>query len=675
MDELRLSTPPAEGRLESWKEIAAFLKRDVRTVQRWEQREGLPVHRHFHESRGSVYAYAPELEAWRNNRPRLEGIRTARRWSRRLAWLGVGTAVLLSAGALTLWRARGGRWPFPDPASSRPAVIAVRRVWAGPEANVFGSAAPNGGYLSFTDVVSGDLAVRDLATGRNRRLTKASLNERAVLSVISPDSRRVAYGWQTRGRFYELHVVALDGSNPRLLYRDQDGSYIRPAAWSPDGKQVLAIFTGTDAPDRIALISVVDGSMRVLRTLPSGQGAGRVILSPEGRYVAYDSPARPGSPRDIYLLTSDGRDAGTLIQHPADDTLLGWTWDGTRVLFASDRAGSRDAWVVRVADGKPQSAAQIVRRNIGTVVPLGFTRDGSFYYGLQTSIVDVHVATLDPETGSRLDGPTPVMPQREGASRSPAWSPDGHSLAYISGSAAAGTIVIRRMESGEERQITPELGSLYRICWFRDGRSLLVMGTDKKNRWGWFRVELPTGRTRTLTDDSSAQEAVLAPDDRAVFRLKSEPAKQRTLILKRDLATGRESEVYAGPHLSALALSPDGRQLAFREADPESRDSALKVIPLPPGQPRELLQVSWPAYFFPVAWSVNGRYLLFGLGGPPDSGSTLWRVPVSGGTAQKLELEANRFITVQPHPDGRRLAFTAFRTEAEAWVMENFLVP
>ncbi len=54
----------AEKRLESWKEIAAYLKRDVTTVQRWEKREGMPVHRHLHDKRGSVYALRGELDAW-----------------------------------------------------------------------------------------------------------------------------------------------------------------------------------------------------------------------------------------------------------------------------------------------------------------------------------------------------------------------------------------------------------------------------------------------------------------------------------------------------------------------------------------------------------------------------------------------------------------------------------
>ena len=60
--------PDAKDRLESWKEIAAYLGREVRTVQGWEKNEGLPVHRLQHSRLGSVYAFRSELDAWREAR-------------------------------------------------------------------------------------------------------------------------------------------------------------------------------------------------------------------------------------------------------------------------------------------------------------------------------------------------------------------------------------------------------------------------------------------------------------------------------------------------------------------------------------------------------------------------------------------------------------------------------
>src|SRR5438067_2649640 len=62
------SARPPEDRLDSWKEIATYLNRDVTTVQRWEKREAMPVHRHLHDSMGSVYAWRAELDAWARGR-------------------------------------------------------------------------------------------------------------------------------------------------------------------------------------------------------------------------------------------------------------------------------------------------------------------------------------------------------------------------------------------------------------------------------------------------------------------------------------------------------------------------------------------------------------------------------------------------------------------------------
>src|SRR6202034_508334 len=68
MGEPSLGKLQSEDRLDSWKEIAEYLNRDVTTVQRWEKREGMPVHRHLHDRIGSVYASRAELDAWMRSR-------------------------------------------------------------------------------------------------------------------------------------------------------------------------------------------------------------------------------------------------------------------------------------------------------------------------------------------------------------------------------------------------------------------------------------------------------------------------------------------------------------------------------------------------------------------------------------------------------------------------------
>ena len=61
---------PEKDRLDSWKEIAMYLRREVRTVQRWEKREGLPIHRQIHEKASSVCAFKHEIDAWLHSRNR-----------------------------------------------------------------------------------------------------------------------------------------------------------------------------------------------------------------------------------------------------------------------------------------------------------------------------------------------------------------------------------------------------------------------------------------------------------------------------------------------------------------------------------------------------------------------------------------------------------------------------
>jgi phage terminase Nu1 subunit (DNA packaging protein) len=61
---------PDRDHLDSWKEIAVYLGQEVRTAQRWERREGLPVHRHSHAQGNSVWAFKHEIDAWLHSRDR-----------------------------------------------------------------------------------------------------------------------------------------------------------------------------------------------------------------------------------------------------------------------------------------------------------------------------------------------------------------------------------------------------------------------------------------------------------------------------------------------------------------------------------------------------------------------------------------------------------------------------
>ena len=114
---------PAE-RLDSWKEVAAYLKRSVRTVRRWEVEQGLPVHRHLHQSSGTVYAFKGELDRWWASRvaeleatteeERVEPVAPSpRRWRHRTTWL-IGAAVAGVAVLIFPWGGRFGAHTTPS---------------------------------------------------------------------------------------------------------------------------------------------------------------------------------------------------------------------------------------------------------------------------------------------------------------------------------------------------------------------------------------------------------------------------------------------------------------------------------------------------------------------------------------------------------------------------------
>lgn len=98
-------------RLESWKEVAAYLNRSVRTVRRWEERESLPVHRLHHDKRGSVYGYRWELDEWRESRRQLMEVDPAENKPAaavrggRLWWV-LGLALVVAASAGGYWMLR-----------------------------------------------------------------------------------------------------------------------------------------------------------------------------------------------------------------------------------------------------------------------------------------------------------------------------------------------------------------------------------------------------------------------------------------------------------------------------------------------------------------------------------------------------------------------------------------
>jgi Tol biopolymer transport system component len=568
--------------------------------------------------------------------------------------------------------------------------LATRRLWGGPGVDVEGSVSADGRFLSFLDPETGDVAVRDLETGQNRRLTNASgdWKDFAGSCRISPDGSQVAYSWSSIDGSYDLRLIGLDGSGSRVLYSCPELECVEPAAWSPDGRHVLAILSGKDLLNRIALVSVADGSVRDLKTLDS-RTPKAISFSPDGRFIAYDHPPLEGATNgDIFLLSADGGRESTLIQHPADDVYPVWAPDGTWILFASDRTGSLGLWGIPVADGTPRGPARLVKQDVGgRLAPLGFSREGRVYYGLFVGMTDVYVAPFDFQSGKLLAEPKRATERFVGSNTGPDWSPDGRRLAYVSQRGHSWTdssvLCIRSLDTGEERDLAPDLSFFVGPRWSPDGRSILLLGFDRKRREGLYLTDVESGVATPVVQSGVSvfpATAQWARGGKAIVYRREDPSTHRLSIVVRDLETGREDEIYrapAGGFVHSFALSPDGQSVVFRSYDEATRVTALQVIPSTGGAPRELFRVekgeNIPGHTG-LFWSPDGSQVFFEKGGAPGQDLTfgLWRVPAQGGEAHEVGLEMEFLRGVRVHPDGQRIAFAAGWSGApEVWVMEN----
>jgi len=579
-------------------------------------------------------------------------------------------------------------------------------VWSGPKVDTDGAISPDGRYLSAVDWDTGDLVLHEIATGQDRRLTDTKQkkvgrqNVYAEESAISRDGKQVAYGWydENNGKRYELRLANATGDpNPHRLYDNPAVAWLGPKDWSPDGKWVSAQIDLEDGSKQIALVSVPDGSLRVLKA-GKWRGEGRMFFSPDGKYLGYDLPQGDAGPeRDVFVMAIDGAREIPAVVHRSHDIMMGWSPDGEHLLFASDRTGALGLWSLPFADGKPQGAPELIKAELGEAESMGVTRSGALYYGISVGSTgsSVQIASFDFATGKLLSPPRDVSQDYLESTGEPWWSPDGKYLAYLSrrgrASAANSFLVIRSTENGRVvRELKPKLVGYDLWGWAPDGRSFLVRAKDSEGRTGAFRIDAQTEDISPLVLNTPNQPPLRYPvwslDGKSIYFSRTFPDRKEAAFFQRDLASGVEKELIRRPLLGDLNLSPDGKYLFTASVDPSTNSRTMLLIPTGGGEPRDVIRVASEVEPAELTNWAKGQGVM-GVTWAPDSRSflvfrrnaeELWEVPVDGGAAHKFEETLPRGIGwFRMHPDGRQIVF-AVRDRGpgrreEVWVLENFL--
>lgn len=595
-----------------------------------------------------------------------------------------------------------GRAPVRSQAKGT-ANITARQLWAS-ALDVFGSVSPDGRFISYAHWETGDLGVYDTVEGKTRLVTKDGtwglIEHYAYESIWSPDGTMLAYSWFI-GIRNQLRIVGIKDSTPRVVFANDDLQYVRPHAWSQDGKQILAVLNRKDTASQIALINVADGTARILKSM-DWRTPVKMSLSPDGRFIAYDMIPNEDSPqRDIFLLSADGSREIPLVEHPATDYGPMWMPDGKSIVFGSDRTGTVGLYILSAEDGKPVGAPRLIQQDMNRLLPMSFGRDGTYYFARATAPYqntgDIFTATLDPKSSKLINPPKKVSLRFEGVNSLPSWSPDGKWLAYVSqrGPLPVGwgsrVLVLRSLETGEERVLTPKLDRLSVPLhnppqWSPDGRTLLVVGRDVKGSQGIYLIDTETSAVSTVIRGAPGQNVIRsakwAKGGKAILYVvqlseDGQVVENNQPLIERDLSSGKEKTLAPfAPRL--FQPSPDGEQIALFCCT----GGEIQVMPASGGDPKSIFKITDRDMRINriggLQWTPDGKSLLVVAVNNKENKTEVLQISVATGEAKRTDLQMegareNSLRTISLHPNGRQIAFTGAGTRQEIWAMENLL--
>jgi Tol biopolymer transport system component len=568
------ATSPSGDRLDSWKEIAAYLRRSVRTVHRWEKDEGLPVHRQLHKDLGSVFAYKSELDAWsrtRTTRAELEEETSAKASAPRsvlITALTLTTAVFVIAA---IYYIAVGRSDSHKPQRDPPiggleliSTLAGSQRWP--------SLSPDGRLLAFVAEAVGtpQVWVRNLDGGKPIQITFGDLP--AVRPRWSAQGDRIIYSTRGGGIW---SVVPLQGEPQRIVENGWN------AELSP-GRERLVF-----ERSRQILIATADGrEITPVSNLPIARYYGDAwpTFSPDGKWIAVFIGAE-GRFGDYWIIPSDGGNPRRLTNDLAEGGAPAWTPDGRFVVFPSARAGSVNLWRVAVSGGVPEALTTGPGEDLDPVVaPDGRTL-------LFTNVRRTWTLVLhDLKTGVQktlVEQRLPLV--------FPTFSRDGRQIAFQAKTSRGDMhLVVMDADGSNQMAVTHGAGELNIMPqWTGDAGSLYFY--QVRPHQTFRRISIAAGVSQKIAPWSWSRQPYAAVDAHGRMAVHSVIDRGRLQESRlRDLHNGKETALPFALYLNRY--SRDGRWIAGESREGEAvvcEISSGRCRPLTPKDDHGLAALAW----------------------------------------------------------------------------------
>ncbi len=510
------AAPSNHDRLDSWKEIAAYLGRSVRTVIRWEQTEGLPVYRHQHEKKSSVYAFRRELDAWWAGRRadlERETAPAATPPKRERVWILLAAAVT-AVGVIgyAVWRR-----PVPAAEPLRPEVLTSY-----PGYQSLPTLSPDASHVAFTwsppGMTNPDIYVQSMGSSEPRRLTEHPHID--FSPAWSPDGKWLAFLRRTPEWNTSILIIPASGGGERKVAELSMAHYMDATqlAWSPDGHWLTV--PDYEGKDQGLFLMAVEGGTAI-RLTSSGAPRGHMDpqFSPDGRHLAFRCEnVECRSEICILDLGRALRPAGkpeTITRLGVRATSPVWSSDGRSVIFSAGYFLS-DSALYRVTVF-PASARRQPPRKLVSEGPeqysLAMSRQGgTLVYTRRQD--DANLWIVEREKGAWKPARMLSVFASNRVERSPDLSPDGKLLAFASNRHGPMELWIGERDGSHLRQLTSfAMEAAWSVRWSPDGKKLAVSTGERGG--ALYVLDVVGGQPRKLA--SSALDPCWSPDGEWIF--------------------------------------------------------------------------------------------------------------------------------------------------------------